>query len=60
MKSCAQIEAEINELKKMNQQRKVARLFEESLKKKICESNSQYAVCDDCNCWKLPKEAKKI
>ena len=57
IKSCREIQEEIDELKRKLQQDKMInrsmKYFSESRK---CASNNADVICNNCNCWKNARE----
>jgi hypothetical protein len=57
VKSCSEIQKEIEELKrKLQQNRLIDLTFSEMTDKKKCESNNAAVMCSNCDCWKNARE----
>lgn len=59
MKTCADVQQEINELKKKLQQDRNIRFFlrdKDLSEQQKCDSESRSFKCEKCNCWKSAKE----
>ena len=59
VKSCREIEKDINDLKRKIQQNK---LIEYALagisERQKCDSNNTFEMCGDCHCWKIREKIR--
>jgi dynactin complex subunit len=59
VKTCADVQKEINELKKrlqQNKQIKQFKIYNQLSEQQKCDSESLLLKCEKCDCWKTSKE----
>jgi len=56
MKTCQEIQKEINELKRKLCNKNFLTKDEILLEQAKCDSESSIIKCEKCNCWKMKKE----
>jgi len=57
VKTCAEIDKEIEELRRKLQQNKTIELSIKGIsERKKCKSSSANVMCSNCDCWKSAKE----